>query len=511
MRSRFYAGGALAVLAALVAAAIIVSNPLSTDAAVEDMPIVAAPQTEVLVRADAMVADEVSQSDDMGQLQAAPNSEEVGKPYIGVVIYPLSDGSVKVVKVSEDGPSDGVLEAGDIITSVNGEAIGEAKDLTDAIAASGAGAVLALTITRDDSSMDVTLTVGEYEEAQPVAKPYIGIVVSLSEDGSTEVVKVLEDGPSQGVLEVGDIIAAVNDEAVDGIKDLTNAIVEAGAGAALTLTVTRDGSDMDAAVTVGEWTEKAYPKRSASHKAGRGQDRVSSSQIVIADDDGNYHTYRTVFGNLTALDADAGTFTLQPKDGSDPIEYTISDDARIFVGRNPVDDLSGLAMSEQTVVMDIDGAVKVVKQSETGVAGGVPYRMGKIRGFGAGGRLYHRSFVGPLDIAEIHKARSKMDVDVVDRIRGARGGMGSGLGGFGFGRDVEGISSLMKEIDDSLIATYALDGFEESLKKFLEDPGSGGRVSVRRDGNGLNITLRTDEGAMSFTIPAADLTDDDSS
>ncbi len=168
-------------------------------------------------------------------------------------------------------------------------------------------------------------------------------------------------------------------------------------------------------------------------------------------------------------------------------------------------------MSEQTVVMDVDGAVKVVKQSETGMAGGFSYRMGKIRGFGPGGRLYHRSFVSPLDIAEIHKARSRMDVDVVDRMRVARGGMGSGLGGFGFGGDIEGISSLLKEIDDSLIATYAPDGFEESLKKFLEDPGSGGRVSVRRDGNGLNITLQTDDGSMSFTIPAADLTDDDSS
>ncbi len=216
MRSRIFAGGGLAVLAALVAAAIIVTNPLSTDAAVEDRLIVAAPQTEVLPRADVMVADEVSQPDDMGQLQPAPNSEEIGKPYIGVVIYPLSDGSVKV----------------------------------------------------------------------------------------------LEDGPSHGALEVGDIIAAVNDEVVDGVKDLTNTIAEAGVGAALTLTVTRDGSDMDAAVTVGEWTEKAYPERIASHKAARGQDRVSSSRIAIADDDGNYHTYRTVFGNLTALDADAGTFTL---------------------------------------------------------------------------------------------------------------------------------------------------------------------------------------------------------
>ena len=147
MRSRIFAGGGLAVLAALVVAAIIVTNPLSTDAAVEDRPIVAAPRTEVLPHADAMVADEVSQPDDMGQLQAAPNSEEVGKPYIGVVIYPLSDGSVKVVKVLGGGPADGVLEAGDIITSVNGDAIDEAKVLTDTIAASGAGAVLTLTIT----------------------------------------------------------------------------------------------------------------------------------------------------------------------------------------------------------------------------------------------------------------------------------------------------------------------------------------------------------------------------
>ena len=320
MRTRIYAGFGLAVMVAMVVAAIIVTNPLSTEAAVDDNHIASVSQMEVSSRADVISVEHVTQPDGMGQLQAAPDTDSEAKPYIGVVIYPLADGSVKVAKVLPDSPSDGVLEAGDIITAVNGVAIGGVSDLTDAIETAGSGEPLILTVTRDNSSMDVTVTVGEYEKILPETKPYI--------------------------------------------------------------------------------------RKGAFHKSKRMRDRIASSQFVMADEDGNYRTYRTVFGSVTNLDADAGTFTLQPKDGSDTISYSINDDTRIYVGKDRVGDLSGLDTDEEMVVMDVDGEVKVVKQAGEDAVGGFGYRKFRMHKFGPGGASYHRSFFKPFDFDGI---RIKID------------------------------------------------------------------------------------------------------
>ncbi len=300
MRTRIYAGFGLATMVAMVVTAIIVTNPLATVAAVDDNRVGSASQIEVSSRVDAISVEDVAQPDGMGQLQAEPDMDSEAKPYIGVVILPLADGSAKVVRALPDGPSDGILEAGDVITAVNGVA-------------------------------------------------------------------------------------------VDGVEDLTDAIADTGAGANLTLTLTRDGSEMDVSVTIGEWTKKTYRVGRVFHKAKRSQDRIASRQIVKADDDGNYRTYRTVYGNVTDLDADEGTFTLQPKDGSDAISYSIDDDTLIYVGKDVVDDLSGLDMDEQTAVMDVDGEVKLVSQGDSYGKSGFKHRKGWPQRFGPSFRMYIKS------------------------------------------------------------------------------------------------------------------------
>ena len=130
------------------------------------------------------------------------------------------------------------------------------------------------------------------------SKPYIGVAIYPLPDGTVKVAKVLEGGPSDGVLEDGDIITAVNGETIDGAKDLTDAIADAGVGASLALTITRGGSNMDVSVTVGEWEGKKLRRGGRFHKAGGMKDRFASSRIVMADDDGNYHTYRHRKGRM---------------------------------------------------------------------------------------------------------------------------------------------------------------------------------------------------------------------
>ena len=133
----------------------------------------------------------------------------------------------------KDSPSDGVLQDGDVITSVDSEAVNDSKGLIDAVAEAGVGGAVTLTVTRDGQSIDVTVTVGEHkaDDTNKVwTKPYIGIVVTSDPDGVVKVVEVMDNGPSNGVLQADDVITAANGEAVSDSKDLINAIVEAGVG-----------------------------------------------------------------------------------------------------------------------------------------------------------------------------------------------------------------------------------------------------------------------------------------
>ena len=365
MKAKTIAVGGLLALVALAMASVIAANPFATQAASQDTP-----------------QSQVTSPEDLGNPQMADDEESSTststKPYIGIYIAPDSDGGVKVLKVMKDSPSDGVLQEGDLITAANSEAVDGPNDLIAAVAEAGVGGALPLTVTRDGQSMDVTVTVGERkaDDTHKVwSKPYIGIHVSPADDGGVEVVKVVEDGPSDGVLEASDVITAVDSETVNDSKDLIDAIVEAGAGGTITLTVTRDGQSMDVTVTVGQREVRFESARVLKRPFKRVvpptvprmivpsrvvDDRFASSQIVIADHDGNYETHRTVAGAVTSVDADAGTFTLQPKDGSATIDYTINDETVVIMSRTG--DLGQLNTTDPTVVMDVDGDVKWVRQ-----------------------------------------------------------------------------------------------------------------------------------------------------
>ena len=281
---------------------------------------------------------------------------------------------------------------------------------TRIFASGGIAILVAIAVTAIVVANPFSTYAAPNEDDDSETKPYIGVVIHSLSDGSVKVVKVVEGGPADGVLEDGDIITAVNGETIEGAKDLVQAVADAGAGATLALTITRDNSGMDVSVTVGEMEVKERRKGGKFHKRWKMSDRFSSSRIVMADDDGNYHTYRTVAGDITSLDADAGTFTLQPRDGSAPISYAISDDTRIYVDGERADDLSSLDTDAQAVVMDVDGEVKIVKQADEDAMGGYGYHKGRMYKFGPGGALHHRSFFKPADFdgirIEIRRFRS---------------------------------------------------------------------------------------------------------
>ncbi len=273
----------------------------------------------------------------------------------------------------------------------------------------------------------------EDEEDSDNAEPYIGVAIFENEDGSVEVVRVQEDSPSDGVLMSGDVITAVDGATIDGTGDLVDAIAEAGSGATITLTIVRDGASQTVDVTVGERdtlshslrayrSSKKYPSSEFSFpRLGKGKlgafadlgGRVVHSRTVLENEDGSFSIYRAVAGTLSNIDTTAGAFTLSPRDGSDPIDYTITDDTKVMMNRNG--DLGALNTDDDTLVIDVDGEVKMVHQGERPREGKHFFRGGKRFKFDGGGRWRDSSHMADLK-AMIEKASEDIGVQPNDRM-----------------------------------------------------------------------------------------------
>ena len=220
------------------------------------------------------------------------------------------------------------------------------------------------------------------DEDSDESEPHIGVAVYELDDGTVKVVRVLDGGPSDGVLKMGDVITAVDGSTVTGTSNLVDAISEAGTGTTVTLTITRDGSSQTVDVTVGEResstpsarihraTKSFFPSKMGVPRLGKGRYRsvmgdsgkVVHTRVVFENEDGEYSTYRAVVGTVSEVDSSAGTFTLDPEDGSDSIDYTIDEDTKVVMNRSG--DLGQLNGDDETLVVDVDGEVMLVQQGQ---------------------------------------------------------------------------------------------------------------------------------------------------
>ena len=283
--------GALVALTGVALTAVVAANPFSTQASSIQAPEPVHPQAVEHLQ---VVEDEDADSDAQT------------KPHIGVAISPLSptraeelgvDGGVMVTAVQNESPSSGVLEQGDVITSVDGQIVRSPKDVMDAVMASSVGDVISVIVIRGDDTLDLSVTVGE-----------------------TDVSK-------RGIFRSR--VPQMHQ------PDLTQRLIQ---------------------------------------QVFRAGDRFARGEVVMADENGVYQTYRATAGLVTGIDADAGTFTLQPKDGSALIEYMISDDTKVNLNR--AGDLGELNTEDNTLVVDVNGEVKLVHQGEMPL----PHMQGKGHG-----------------------------------------------------------------------------------------------------------------------------------
>ena len=295
----------LMALAGLALIAVIASNPFSTQASTHDTA--DGQETEERLSADVATPSQIAGPEQSDPLQGTDEDSDDSEPYIGVAIFELEDGTIKVVRVQKGSPSDGALMSGDVITAVDGTTVTGTSDLTDAIAEAGSGTAITLTITRDGSSQTVDVTIGERDTSVPS-------------------VRVYRSSKTFGPWRMGHPrLGMGKSDALSGV----------------------DGKPVH-------------------------------TRVVFEKEDGSYSTYRAVVGTVSDVDAAAGTFTLDPKDGSDSIDYTIGDDTKVVMGRSG--DLGELNTDDDTLVVDIDGEVKMVQQGELPGKRGHLFRGGKRRG-----------------------------------------------------------------------------------------------------------------------------------
>lgn len=123
------------------------------------------------------------------------------------------------------------IRSGDVITTVDGEAVPHASDLPRMVAQHPPGATVKLAVLHDGHSREVDVTLEPMKGEPPASasspaapsqngasSPTFGIALR-DEDGQAVVDQVQPEGPADGKLMPGDIIEEINHQAVSGAGD----------------------------------------------------------------------------------------------------------------------------------------------------------------------------------------------------------------------------------------------------------------------------------------------------
>jgi serine protease Do len=180
----------------------------------------------------------------------------VTRGWIGVQIEPVTtdiadslglknaQGALVVEPQSGSPAQKAGLKAGDLIVSINGETVTDARDLARRIGAMAPGTSIKLGINRDGRGDTLTLTLGELpNERQARAEteeretpgtevPKLGLSLAPARNGGEGVVvtQVDPNGTAGDRFQTGDVILDVNGKAVSSPADVRKAVSDAQSG-----------------------------------------------------------------------------------------------------------------------------------------------------------------------------------------------------------------------------------------------------------------------------------------
>jgi putative serine protease PepD len=143
--------------------------------------------------------------------------------------------------------------------------ISVATDLTPGgVVVNQSGEVIAIVVGTgaDEEGAEVSLAIpanlasrvaDQLVAGEPVAHPFLGVSVDTSPDGGALVEQVPPGSPAeQAGLQPGDIISSIGDRPVGDADDVVAAVQSRSVGDDVTVTYTRDGSEQEVTVTLGQ-------------------------------------------------------------------------------------------------------------------------------------------------------------------------------------------------------------------------------------------------------------------
>ena len=141
-----------------------------------------------------------------------------------------------VSEVSPDSAADkGGIQAGDIITGINGRPVASFQELRAKVASKGAGTDVELSLLRKGKRKSVTVTLGDATQSVVAAKEIhpalegATLINGKTQQGDDGVVisELVARAPASLIgLQDGDVIIGVNRKKIDNVVDLRNALEE---------------------------------------------------------------------------------------------------------------------------------------------------------------------------------------------------------------------------------------------------------------------------------------------
>ena len=214
-------------------------------------------------------------------------------------------------------------------------------------------------------------------------KPYIGIAITpVQDDDGALIVRVIDDSPADGKLQTGDIITALDGDAIDGPRDVVEYVLEQEPGDVIVFKVMRDDTALNVSVTVGERDDEDDYGRMRDRYGRWGGDydddedfdfdifeeeeRLILSEMRYMTDDG-VETNRKAVGTVQNVNATAGTFDLLLLDESEILSFKVNEDTKVLI--DTTGNIAGLSAEEITLVVeeiDAEGVsdVQMVAQGE---------------------------------------------------------------------------------------------------------------------------------------------------
>lgn len=176
------------------------------------------------------------------------------RPLIGIYTGHSRNGVSISSTVDGGGAAAAGLEAGDVITAINGQSLKNVHDLQRELSKYQGGQQVAVTYLRYDQPRQVNVTLKAKPNISP-DRPLIGIYPESNNGTGIRVDDISASGGAVSAgIRSGDIITSINANAINSLTDLKAELSKYKAGDQVQVAFTRDGQVQQTTVTLKERT-----------------------------------------------------------------------------------------------------------------------------------------------------------------------------------------------------------------------------------------------------------------